>query len=84
MCIGLPSIYCDANIYKDLSAYAEIGIAVNLEHAEEISNAIFSLLTNPSKLNEFSRNNLSLARDYFNWQFEEKKLHQLYYHILRK
>lgn len=84
MSVGLPSIFCDAQIYKDLSKYGEIGFAVNIENSEEISNAVISILNDERKLNDFSNNNLSLARNYFNWQFEEKKLHQLYNHILYK
>ncbi len=84
MCVGLPSIYCDAQIYKDLSKHGEIGLAVNLENSENISNALISILNDDRKLDEFSGNNLSLARNYFNWQFEEEKLHQLYNHTLCK
>jgi glycosyltransferase involved in cell wall biosynthesis len=84
MCIGLPSIFCDANIYKDLSNDGEIGLAVDLQNSEAISEALFLLLSDKLKLNEFSFNNLSLAQNKFNWQFEEEKLHQLYYQILLK
>jgi glycosyltransferase involved in cell wall biosynthesis len=81
MCIGLPSIFCDADIYKKINEMGEIGIPVKLTEPQEIAVGIKKLLSSSEVLNSFSRTNLSLARSVFNWSLEEEKLYVLYLHL---
>jgi glycosyltransferase involved in cell wall biosynthesis len=82
MAIGLPSIFCNSSIYKELNNQWQIGIGVQLKNSEEIAKAIEALLTNPIELNKLAINNLKAARTHFSWQLESNKLLGLYHQLL--
>jgi glycosyltransferase involved in cell wall biosynthesis len=81
MAIGLPSIFCGQTIYSNLNRTHQLGLTVDLENAQSISNAIFELLNNPELLNSLSRSNILASRNQINWKTELEKLRKLYLHL---
>jgi glycosyltransferase involved in cell wall biosynthesis len=77
MAIGLPSIFCNRSIYTDLNTKTSIGLAINIESAEEISVAIAELLKKEENY-AASQNNFTHSNEDYNWQKEEQKLLGLY------
>lgn len=82
MGIGLPSVFCNADIYKAINLPEPIGIAVDLNSPIEILTAINLLLSKGELQNEMANSNLSLAQKKCNWNLEAEKLHKLYSHLL--
>ncbi|MCG9879097.1 MAG: glycosyltransferase [Bacteroidia bacterium] len=82
MCIGLPSIFCNQSIYKDLNEKHNIGISINILNPSEIAEAIEFLLSNPIVLDEKSSNSYQTAMHTFNWKMESKVLLKLYKSLL--
>ncbi len=74
MAIGLPSIFCDSHIYRELNHKCGIGISVDLAAPAAIAAAIEKLIISGEMLAEFSDHNLHWANQEFNWSHEEKKL----------
>ncbi len=82
MCIGLPSVFCNREIYTSINTKFELGVAVNLEDANEIARTLKSILCDPTKQKSFALNNILAANAQFNWQLEAKKLTSLYWKLL--
>lgn len=82
MAIGLPSIFCHKPIYSDLNKEYPIGLAVDLNNANQIADAIEALLSNSEILNSFALQNLRASKRTFNWHVEEAKLLNLYNNLL--
>jgi len=82
MAVGLPSIFCNSSIYKEVNTQWQIGIGVQLKNSEEIAKAIETLLTNPNELNKLAINNVRAAQMHFNWHLESTKLLGLYHQLL--
>jgi glycosyltransferase involved in cell wall biosynthesis len=78
LAIGLPSIFCDKSIYKDLNQKFDIGFAVDVTDANAIANALQLLLQVDEHLLLKSKNARQAAQQCFNWNLESEKLFKLY------
>jgi glycosyltransferase involved in cell wall biosynthesis len=78
MAIGLPVVSSNFPTYETLVNEMQVGICVNSENPEEMANKAWELLNQPEPLNEFARNGLKAATDYYNWENEEKSLFEVY------
>lgn len=78
MALGLPSIFCNNQIYIKFNQKKQIGIAVNLNSKEEISSAIESLILDKIKLQTLSRNCIEIVEKFTNWETEYLKLEHCY------
>jgi glycosyltransferase involved in cell wall biosynthesis len=78
LAIGLPSIFCDKSIYKDLNQKFDIGFAVDVTDANAIANALQLLLQVDEHLLLKSENARQAAQHCFNWNLESEKLFKLY------
>ncbi|MFY8021333.1 MAG: glycosyltransferase [Bacteroidia bacterium] len=76
--LGLPSIFCNNQIYLELNSPHEIGIPVNLQSATEISEAFFMLLSDTNLQQKMAKNCIQLAENSANWESEYLKLQNCY------
>ena len=82
--LGLPSIFCNKQIYTNLNATEPIGIAVDIEQAEAIKQAIYSLMTDENRYAILAENCLRLSDHSCNWETEFELLLNLYHQLLNK
>lgn len=78
MNFGLPIIgsnfgHIDQYINKD-----QVGISVDPENPQEISDALIYLLSHPEEYERFSKNGMEAIDRKYNWQFMEKRLIKIY------
>jgi glycosyltransferase involved in cell wall biosynthesis len=84
MALGLPSIFCNKQIYTNLNATEPIGIAVDIEQAEAIKQAIYTLMTDENRYAKLAANCLRLSDHSYNWETEFELLLNLYHQLLNK
>ncbi len=84
MALGLPSIFCNKQIYTDLNATEPIGIAVDIEQAEAIKQAIYTLITDEKRYAKLATNCMRLSDHSYNWETEFESLLSLYHQLLNK
>lgn len=84
MTFGIPVVATDFKIYDDYLIKYELGIKVNYEDIEDISDSLLELVEDRSILQRMSDNARKLCVERWNWNNEEEKLHALYTNILNK
>jgi len=82
--IALPSVFCNSKIYTEVVKKYPIGIAVNLNNANEIAEAIEKLFTNKEFYNNCINACEKAANEEFNWQSQSLKLENLYKKITKE
>lgn len=78
---GLPQLCVDYPVYRAINTQYEVGELISDLSAENIARTINALLADGAKLQTL-RSNCLKAREYFNWQAEEKRLIQFYNTLL--
>lgn len=81
MAIGLPAIFCNSKIYTDVLEKYPVGIAVDLNNANDISEAITQLFTNTEFYNTCVDACKKASNLEYNWQQEAQKLSLLYQNL---
>ncbi len=81
MAAGIPVIYSNFNLWKDILDGSNCGIAVNPLKSDEISNAIKYIIDHPIESKLMGENGKKLAFLKYNWGVEEKKLINTYKQI---
>lgn len=81
LAVGLPSVFCNSTIYTDVLQKYQVGIAVDLSNANEVSNAIEKLFTDTTLYNNCINACLKATEEHYNWQKEATKLSSLYHKI---
>ena len=82
MAAGLPVIYSDISLWKDIIEKEQCGISVDPYSAKDISNAINFLASNLDKAKGMGINGRQAVINKYNWGVEEKKLFKLYQGLL--
>jgi len=82
MSANLPIIASNFPLWKEIIEGNQCGICVDPLNLEEISNAIKWIHENPTKAAEMGKNGYRAVVDKYNWDFESKKLLNLYSHLL--
>lgn len=82
MATGLPSIFCDSEIYFGLNQKWDIGMPTDIQSSEKISESLKELLYTPGKIDSLSKNNLLAAQFNFNWKSQSEILLNLYHKLL--
>lgn len=75
---GLPVICTDFILWKEVVEKNNCGICVNPKNINEIIAAIKYLSDNPNIAKEMGENGRNIVLQKYNWQFEEKKLLEIY------
>jgi len=83
MSAGLPVIASDFPEWKTIINETNCGICVNPHNPNQISNAIQTILNNPSKANLMSENGKEAFYKKYNWLIEEKKLIKFYNKLIQ-
>ncbi len=78
MAIGLPSIFANTHIYKELNDETDIGINVDLTSSEAIASAISLMLSNGFGLNQKALNAANASDYKYNWHADLEKLFKCY------
>lgn len=68
MALGLPSIFCENKIYRQINEENPIGLNCNLDEPTSISEAIESLLLNSNLYQNCIDNCLEQTEKKFNWE----------------
>ena len=77
MAVGLPSICCDSKIYTDIIHQYQNGIAVDLNNAEAIAEALMRIFQS-NQLNTYQQGAVKAAEEHYNWKSQENILLHLY------
>lgn len=83
LAIGLPAIFCDSEIYKDLNKI-NIGISTSLKDSHAISGAIQEILANEKQYKQMVNNAVEKFSSKNNWENEYDQLRNFYLKILLK
>ena len=75
---GIPIIASNFPLWKTIIEDNNAGICVDPLNAEEISDAINYLVSNPKKAKEMGENGKKMVIEKYNWDNEKKKLIDLY------
>lgn len=78
MAAGIPVISSDFPMWRKIVHGCECGICVNPLDARQIANAIEFVLTHPAEAEAMGRRGRQAMRERYNWDFEERKLLNLY------
>ncbi|UCC39965.1 MAG: glycosyltransferase family 4 protein [Candidatus Aminicenantes bacterium] len=78
MACGLPIVASHFPIYKKVVESANYGKVANPEDPQDIARQIDELLMNPELLNEMSKNAVKAFKEKYNWNFESRKLLDVY------
>lgn len=78
MAAGLPVIASNFPLWAEIVEGNRCGLCVDPLDPGAIAKAIDYLVTNPSEAEEMGRNGQQAVQKKFNWNFEERKLFQLY------
>jgi glycosyltransferase involved in cell wall biosynthesis len=79
---GLPVVFSNFPIYREMAGVTGAGIAVDPTNANEIAAAIERLVSDPSEAAAMGERGFAAVRDRFNWEAERPKLLQLYSELL--
>ncbi|HFU7090346.1 TPA: glycosyltransferase family 4 protein [Bacillus cereus] len=82
MSFGIPVVASNFPDWKELIENNNSGIVVDPFNIEQITDAVYGILTNKELSMEFGGNGLQAYREQFNWTIEERKLVKLYEEIL--
>lgn len=82
MAMGLPFICCNSHIYTELLGRHKAGIAVDLTQAEDIANAIATIVSQPELLKQLQAAGIHAAETEYNWATQERILAELYQSLL--
>jgi glycosyltransferase involved in cell wall biosynthesis len=75
---GLPVICTDFILWKEVVEKNNCGICVNPRNINEIAEAIKYLTDNPEIAKQMGENGRNIVLEKYNWQYEEKKLIDVY------
>ena len=78
MMLGQPIICTDFKLWKEFVERYHCGICVKPGSVAEIANAIRYLIDHPEEARRMGENGRRAVEQEFNWNFEEKKLLELY------
>jgi glycosyltransferase involved in cell wall biosynthesis len=82
MALGLPVVFSDFPMYREIAGNSGAGIAVDPTKPEQIADAIERLARNPELAREMSEAGRRAIRERFNWRVEQQRLLSLYEEIL--
>ena len=82
MSAGIPVIASDFPFIREVVAEADCGLLVQPDDIRQIAVAMAHLLHHPHDAARMGENGLRAAREWYNWQVEEKKLLSLYETLL--
>jgi len=75
---GLPVICTDFILWKEVVEKNNCGICVNPRNINEIVKAVKYLTENPEVAKQMGQNGRKIVLEKYNWEFEEKKLINVY------
>lgn len=78
MAVALPSVFCQAKIYKDINEEYKIGEAIDLKSAEQMALAIQKMLSNENEYRLMQANCIKASEEKYNWKSQERILVNLY------
>jgi glycosyltransferase involved in cell wall biosynthesis len=76
--LGLPSIFCNREIYTNFNELHKIGIACNIQSQNEIAQKIGDLISDENNYHLLEENCLKIANKNINWESEFFKLEKCY------
>lgn len=82
MSAGIPVIVSNFPLLKGIIEDNRCGIAVDPMNPNEISEAITYIIQNQEEAIEMGKRGRVLVQSIYNWENEEKKLYEVYNHIL--
>jgi glycosyltransferase involved in cell wall biosynthesis len=83
MSFGLPVVFSDFPVYREVAGDTGAGIAVNPRDPSAIASAIGRLVREPQLSRSMGERGYAAVRERFNWEAEWPKLLELYRSILR-
>ncbi len=83
MNFGLPIITSNFGEMQNYVLDNEVGTSLNPFDEKALSEAVLELLSNPEKMDRFSRNGMAVVDERFNWDLMEKKLLGIYANLLK-
>lgn len=78
MAMGIPVVRTDFASNHDTFIYYDFGIGIDPEDPMSIAGAVNYLFDNPEIREKKGNNGLNAAKNRFNWEFEIKKIYELY------
>ena len=84
MAAGMPVIASDFPSWQRVIQGNECGFVVNPLDPRAIANSIEFILTHPAEADQMGRNARLAAEKYYNWDFEARKLLDLYSRLVQK
>jgi glycosyltransferase involved in cell wall biosynthesis len=81
MSAGIPVISSNFELWKTIIEKNNCGLCVNPLDPKEIADAINYLVKNKDLAEKMGQNGINIIRDLFNWNFEEKKLIDIYNYL---
>ncbi len=82
MAIGLPSIFCNSEIYTEVLNKFPIGIAVDLQNPNEIATALKKLFTDKTFYDNCVNSCKAAIDEKYNWESQEILLLDLYQKLI--
>lgn len=82
MSLGLPVVFSDFPLYREVAGDTEAGIAVNPLDPGQIADAIGRLVADPASARAMGQRGSRAVRDRFNWETECPKLLDMYRAVL--
>ncbi|MBC1796722.1 glycosyltransferase family 4 protein [Listeria booriae] len=80
MAAGIPFITSDF-IINDIIAEEQCAYQVNVENRQAILEQVLHVMNHPAEAKQKGENGQAAFRDRYNWEQEERKLHQLLNHL---
>lgn len=81
LAVGLPVIYSDLKVIRDICEQYNCGILTDPRNAESMAAAIDQLLSDPALYTKLSTG-AQRAAEIFNWEAQEQVLYELYHKLL--
>ncbi len=78
MNFGLPIVGSNSGHISRIIENDQVGIAIDPENPEEISEALYRLISDEKLYNTFSKNGWDAAQKKYRWEFMEEKLASIY------
>src|SRR5207249_5036197 len=78
MAAGIPVIASDFPLWREIIGGVNCGLLVDPLDPQSISDAIQYVLTHSEEAEAMGRRGRAAAREFYNWQTEERNLLQLY------
>ena len=82
MSLGLPVVFSDFPVYREVAGTTGAGIAVDPRDPGQIADAIAWLIANPEAARAMGDRGFQAVRERFNWEAEWPKLLELYREVL--